>query len=98
MPQIKTRRKMGWLTTGFHMVMMVCTIGLWTPVFVTGRRRRLRVMEVPAGYQGRLSKVAQPQRWQPLPRSQRGWQEPPQGGYHPPPQNQPQPPAGGWSG
>lgn len=52
MPKIKSRRKMGWLLIGFHWTMLVCTLGLWTPVYLAARRRRVTVMTVPDGYQG----------------------------------------------
>ncbi|GHF74012.1 hypothetical protein [Streptomyces thermodiastaticus] len=52
MPKIKTRRKMGWLLIGFHWTMMVCTVGLWTPVYLAARRRRVTVTHVPDGYTG----------------------------------------------
>lgn len=54
MAVIKTRRKMGWLTITFHTIMIVCTVGLWTPVFLAGRRRRVTVTQVPDGYQGHV--------------------------------------------
>lgn len=50
MPKIKTRRKMGWLLIGFHWTMMLFTIGLWTPVYLAARRRRVTVTHVPDGY------------------------------------------------
>ncbi|MEU9149193.1 hypothetical protein AB0D59_01235 [Streptomyces sp. NPDC048417] len=50
MPKIKTRQKMGWITIAFHWTMMVFTVGLWTPVFLAARRRRLTVTRVPNGY------------------------------------------------
>ncbi|MFI8830534.1 hypothetical protein ACIGPN_05840 [Streptomyces afghaniensis] len=49
MPKIKTRRKMGWVAIGFHCTMMLFTVGLWTPVFLAARRRRLTVTHVPDG-------------------------------------------------
>lgn len=52
MPKIKTRRKMGWLLIAFHWTMMLCTIGLWTPVYLAARRRRLTVTHLPTGYAG----------------------------------------------
>ncbi|MEU9245856.1 hypothetical protein [Streptomyces sp. NPDC048385] len=51
MTKIKTRRKMGWITIAFHWTMMVFTVGLWTPVFLAARRRRLTVTHVPNGHQ-----------------------------------------------
>ncbi|MDX5569240.1 hypothetical protein PYK79_46410 [Streptomyces sp. ID05-04B] len=50
MPKIKTRRKMGWLLIGFHWTMMLCTVGLWTPIYLAARRRRVTVTHVPDGY------------------------------------------------
>ncbi|GGV80454.1 hypothetical protein GCM10010499_43420 [Streptomyces thermoviolaceus subsp. apingens] len=32
--------------------MMVCTVGLWTPVYLAARRRRVTVTHVPDGYTG----------------------------------------------
>ncbi|MET9098311.1 hypothetical protein [Streptomyces antibioticus] len=50
MPKIKSRRKMGWLAITFHWTMMLFTVGLWTPVFLAARRRRLTVTHIPDGY------------------------------------------------
>lgn len=36
-------RKMGWIAGTFHGVMMVLTMGLWTPVFLLARRGRKTV-------------------------------------------------------
>lgn len=52
MPKIKTRRKMGWILITFHWVMILCTIGLWTPVYLAARRRRVTVTHLPEGYMG----------------------------------------------
>lgn len=52
MAKIKTRRKMGWIALAFHWTMLFCTIGLWTPVFLAARRRRLTVTHIPDGYHG----------------------------------------------
>lgn len=49
MPKIKTRRKMGWVALAFHWTMLFFTIGLWTPVFLAARRRRVTVTHVPDG-------------------------------------------------
>jgi cytochrome b561 len=54
MAKIKTRRKMGWLLIAFHWMMMLCTVGLWTPVYLAARRRRVTVTHVPDGYNGVL--------------------------------------------
>jgi hypothetical protein len=43
---------MGWLLIGFHWTMMICTVGLWTPVYLAARRRRVTVTHVPDGYTG----------------------------------------------
>lgn len=51
MTRIKTRRKMGWIAITFHWTMMLMTVGLWTPVYLSARRRRLTVTHVPNGYQ-----------------------------------------------
>ncbi|MEU9310876.1 hypothetical protein [Streptomyces sp. NPDC048256] len=50
MAKIKTRRKMGWLLICFHWTMMLMTVGLWTPVYLAARRRRVTVTHVPDGY------------------------------------------------
>ena len=52
MATIKTRRKMGFILTGFHWFMMAITIGMWTPVYLSARRRRVTVTHVPDGYAG----------------------------------------------
>lgn len=49
MPTIKTRRKMGWIALGFHWFMILMTVGLWTPVFLAARRRRVTVTHIPEG-------------------------------------------------
>lgn len=52
MAQIKTRRKMGFILITFHWCMLICTVGLWTPVYLSARRRRVSVTTVPDGYAG----------------------------------------------
>ena len=52
MAKIKTRRKMGFILLAFHWTMMICTAGLWTPVYLSARRRRVTVTHVPDGYTG----------------------------------------------
>ena len=52
MPTIKTRRKQGWVGLAFHWTMMFITVGLWTPVFLAARRRRVTVTHIPQGYAG----------------------------------------------
>ncbi|MEV4966668.1 hypothetical protein AB0886_05290 [Streptomyces sp. NPDC024062] len=52
MAQIKTRRKMGFILLGFHWTMLLLTVGLWTPVYLSARRRRVTVTTVPDGYAG----------------------------------------------
>ncbi|MEU2780542.1 hypothetical protein [Streptomyces sp. NPDC007110] len=54
MAKLKTRRKMGWLLIGFHWTMLLCTVGLWTPVYLAARRRRVTVTHIPDGYAGPL--------------------------------------------
>ncbi|MGI5353468.1 hypothetical protein ACQEU8_36625 [Streptomyces sp. CA-250714] len=81
MPRIKQRRKMGWVAIGFHWTMMLFTVGLWTPIFLAARRRRLTVMDVPPGYSG------------PVPGAQGapGYYAPPAGPAPAPPQQYAQP-------
>ncbi|MFG3585121.1 hypothetical protein [Streptomyces sp. NPDC047990] len=57
MAKIKTRRKMGWIALAFHWTMMLFTIGLWTPVYLAARRRRVTVTHIPDGHQGYLPPV-----------------------------------------
>lgn len=52
MPKIKTRRKMGWLLIGFHWTAIICTVGLWTPVYLAARRRRVSITRVYDDYTG----------------------------------------------
>lgn len=52
MPEIVTRRKMGWIAIGFHWTMLICTVGLWTPFYLAARRRRVTVTYIPDGYNG----------------------------------------------
>jgi len=40
---------MGWISLAFHWTMLLFTCGLWTPVFLAARRRRLTVTHVPEG-------------------------------------------------
>lgn len=54
MAKIKTRQRMGWLAIGFHWTMIICTIGLWTPLYLAARRRRVTVTHLPDGYTGPL--------------------------------------------
>jgi hypothetical protein len=50
MPTIKTRRKTGWIALTFHWTMIICTCGLWYPIYASRRRSRVTVTHVPAGY------------------------------------------------
>ncbi|MFG3051927.1 hypothetical protein ACGFZP_13380 [Kitasatospora sp. NPDC048239] len=43
MPTVTTRRKMGPIALTFHTIMMVCTLGLWTPVLMAAKRGRKTV-------------------------------------------------------
>ena len=52
MAKIKTRRKMGWIALTFHWFMMFMTVGLWTPIYLAARRRRVTITHIPAGYTG----------------------------------------------
>lgn len=36
-------RKMGWIAGTFHCLMMLFTVGLWTPVYLMARRGRRTV-------------------------------------------------------
>lgn len=91
---------MGWITIAFHWTMMICTLGLWTPVFLAGRRRRLSVTYMPPGAQPYPPQ--QPgYRYPPEPPPSHGYryppQQPPYGQQPPPPQQPPaQQPWGQW--
>ena len=50
MPTIKTRRKTGWIALAFHWTMIVCTLGLWYPIYASRRRSRVTVTHLPPGY------------------------------------------------
>lgn len=50
MPKIVTRKKGGPIAGTFHLVMMFCTAGLWTPIWLWARRGRKTVTYVPEGY------------------------------------------------
>ena len=39
-------RKMGWIAGTFHGLMLVFTMGLWTPVYLAARRGRKTVTTV----------------------------------------------------
>jgi hypothetical protein len=41
--KIVSRRKMGFILHAFHWTMIVCTLGLWTPVYLSGLRKRKTV-------------------------------------------------------
>ena len=41
--KVVTRRKMGWMAHGFHWFMMLCTVGLWTPFYLSALRKRKTV-------------------------------------------------------
>jgi cytochrome b561 len=43
---------MGWIAITFHWTMIVCTVGLWTPIYLAARRRRVTITQIPNGYQG----------------------------------------------
>lgn len=38
------RRKMGLFLHAFHITMCFCTVGLWTPVYLSGLRKRKTVV------------------------------------------------------
>jgi hypothetical protein len=82
MPTSKTRRKTGLIALAFHWFMILCTCGLWYPVYASRRRSRVTVTHVPAGY------AAPPQPY--------GYGQPPaygpQPGHYPPPQRPGPPP------
>lgn len=61
MTAIKTRRKMGWVAIAFHSMMIMFTMGLWTPMFLAARRRRLTVTYMPQGYMGAVGPNGVPQ-------------------------------------
>lgn len=52
MPTIKTRRKTGWIALTIHWTLIICTCGLWSPVYASRRRSRVTVTHVPDGYAG----------------------------------------------
>lgn len=41
--KVVSRRKMGWMLHCFHCTMCLCTLGLWTPVYLSGLRKRKTV-------------------------------------------------------
>lgn len=47
MPKQVAKRKMGWIALTFHSFMMLCTVGLWTPVLLLALRGRKTVTYVP---------------------------------------------------
>lgn len=47
MPKIKTRRKMGWFAMAVHFTLILCSAGLWTPMYLAARRRRVTITHVP---------------------------------------------------
>ncbi|MCF2130126.1 hypothetical protein L1I79_27390 [Strepomyces sp. STD 3.1] len=49
---MKSRRRMGWIAMGFHWTMILFTVGLWTPVYLAARRRRVTVTHLPNSYAG----------------------------------------------
>jgi hypothetical protein len=54
MAKIKTRRKMGWILIAFHSTMILMTVGLWTPIYLAARRRRVTVTHVPDNFNAPL--------------------------------------------
>jgi hypothetical protein len=69
MPTITTRRKTGWIALTFHWTMIICTLGLWYPIYASRRRSRVTVTHLPPGYS------------QPPPQQPYGYgQQPPQWG------------------
>jgi hypothetical protein len=50
MPKIKSRQRMGYISLAFHWTMILCTLGLWYPIYASRRRARSTVTYVPASY------------------------------------------------
>lgn len=88
MPTIKTRQKTGLIALAFHWFMILCTLGLWYPVYASRRRSRVSVTHLPPGY---AAPPQQPYGYGPPP----GHYPPPQR-YGPPPQQYGQQPPGQW--
>lgn len=51
MPKIKSRQRMGWISLAFHWTMILCTMGLWYPIYASRRRARSTVTYMPAAPQ-----------------------------------------------
>lgn len=41
--KVVSRQKMGWMRHSFHWFMIFCTVGLWTPVYLSALRKRKTV-------------------------------------------------------
>lgn len=84
MSTVTTRRKMGPIALTFHTLMMIFTLGLWTPVLLAARRGRKTVTHYdgpPAAPLGQPGQYPQPPYGQQYPPQQPGptWgQQPPQ--------------------
>lgn len=50
MPTIKTRKKTGFIALTFHWFMILCTCGLWYPIYASRRRSRVTITHIPDGY------------------------------------------------
>lgn len=49
MPKIKSRQRMGYFALAFHWTAIICTCGLWYPVYASRRRARSTVTYMPNG-------------------------------------------------
>lgn len=66
MPKIKSRQRMGYIALAFHWTMILCTMGLWYPVYASRRRARSTVTYVPAAYAPpQQPQPYAPQQWPP---------------------------------
>jgi hypothetical protein len=59
MTKIVSRNRMGYFSLMFHWFMILCTCGLWYPIYASARRARSTVTYMPTG--GIPVAVQQPQ-------------------------------------
>lgn len=70
MAKIKSRQRMGYISLAIHWTLILCTCGLWYPIYASRRRARSAVTYMPAGgipvnVQQQPQQPYPPQQWTP---------------------------------
>lgn len=74
MPKIKSRQRMGYISLTIHWTLILCTCGLWYPIYASRRRARSTVTYVPAAG---IPVAPQPQPYGQQPPAPYGYPQPP---------------------